>query len=302
MDPRITPADPSRISFADIPGELRNEIYSYITPVNGYMHEYQGFVLSCKLVHREVSFVALESYVKHLEQVESEACEPGNYPGVIILMPAFLSNMASVEVQFPIRGLEGRHRRERTYLLAGQVEPRLFRSLNDLLGMHLKKLVIGMYGPPGDDWFPDGRFSMVKKAFPYQLLKYLGATHSENQNVDLSTVQEVVWNLDFLFDGGRDPITKRFQVPDLRLFDWNSSIFRAIEEGQFHSKRAPWDCLVTLQRYHTRFPTNRSRSRGSVAVPQQIERPAAEISLRDEREFRVKKITWSRRICLVEEE
>lgn len=64
VSPSITPFDPSRDSFADIPGELRNKIYTYITPINGYMR------LTCKKVKSKIMPVAIDAFASYLKDAQ----------------------------------------------------------------------------------------------------------------------------------------------------------------------------------------------------------------------------------------
>lgn len=64
VSPSITPFDPSRDSFADIPGEFHNKAYIYITPINGHMR------LTCKKVKSELIAVVIETFASYLKDAQ----------------------------------------------------------------------------------------------------------------------------------------------------------------------------------------------------------------------------------------
>ena len=225
----MTATNPSK-HFTDLPGEFRNEIYSYITPINGHMRDFEGFVFSCKQVYIELTSIAPRAYVEYLEKIQSEARKPGNYPDVTIDIPTSLSDVHKIKISYAMSALRKSTRIERSSLLPDQIEPFFFNPLDKLLGLHLSKLVIGLRPDMYDDW-THVPASVRDTDFPSSIFGHFGSVLSENSINHLTAVRKISWDVPF----SRHRATKQ----------WQQSIFHALINEVGKPQNAAWNCFVT---------------------------------------------------------
>ncbi|KAF2677647.1 hypothetical protein K458DRAFT_395717 [Lentithecium fluviatile CBS 122367] len=86
--------------FLDLPAEIRNQIYSYLTLVNAHHSQYHGLFLGCKRVDSEATNESLRSFTKFLNEVEQIPMEDLKSTAHIA-KPLSLPDLSSVTASIP---------------------------------------------------------------------------------------------------------------------------------------------------------------------------------------------------------
>ncbi|KAF1968761.1 hypothetical protein BU23DRAFT_258927 [Bimuria novae-zelandiae CBS 107.79] len=99
------PLTVARFPFMKLPAELRELVYACLTPVDGYLFDFQDFFLSCKLVNREAQAKIAGNIDKYLGEVKEEWAQQGNQP-LRITTPTLFAELEHVTVEFPLSFLD----------------------------------------------------------------------------------------------------------------------------------------------------------------------------------------------------
>ncbi|KAF2686974.1 hypothetical protein K458DRAFT_429874 [Lentithecium fluviatile CBS 122367] len=142
-------------SFLVLPGEIRNRIYGFCTPVTGYVKEYNGLRFAAKQIRAEYETEALKAMRKYLASIKKEWPHPKE---LLIISPRNFSGLANVTVQLPISMYYPPHGDES--LQVGQSNRRrndtkMERCLAPLFCLYLSSLTIAYY----DDSFGLARYN-----------------------------------------------------------------------------------------------------------------------------------------------
>jgi hypothetical protein len=206
------------IPFLELPAEIRNMCYSYMTPINGRPEEYSGLFLACKQVHIEMDGECVK-HMRHLiDALEAKwaAFESKQKSTDKILRPQSFAQMQHFTLNFPRRS-NGNY--IDTYIRSTNLVP----YLRQILQLHLQSLILECYDLE------------LHRSIPWQLTYGMwrtwgsGRTMARLQNGEKIGAREVVIELDSVltargrglvesFAGGVDPrVVSRMGVsPDLK--------------------------------------------------------------------------------------
>jgi hypothetical protein len=148
MRPTPAPRAPSAKTFLRLLPEIRNHVYSYCTPVKGYIYEYQGLDLACIHVHVEYK----GEVTKIMEAKWRNRCASP----LRTSMPGYLGDMASIMIELP-KSVYYRPRDETGY--SGGPASCLEPAVAFLLQLHWKSLTMTYYIDIPDP--PNGHFSDI---------------------------------------------------------------------------------------------------------------------------------------------
>lgn len=284
VSPSLIPFDPSRISFADISGELRNKVYACITPINGHMRDFQGLILSCKKVKSELMPAAIKTFASYLK--DAEEFEKEKFPHIIIDAPYSWSGMAEVQIRFGVSALMEYARYNGPYCAANRRQ-NLWKSLDHLIGTHLSRLVIKLYNDgsaaPGTTPSPE----LLNGSFPAELFRHLAVSSLCDR---FNGVEMVVFDLDQYI---------------WRHYPWTSQWYSHWSRSLQHSIARRCDIRGT-RLWNTKINgVERGVQYGSGvyhAVDRRVEDTIDQIAERPRlltnraNDFRVTKITWEKRL------
>ncbi|KAH7355984.1 hypothetical protein BKA66DRAFT_255277 [Pyrenochaeta sp. MPI-SDFR-AT-0127] len=125
--------------FLDLPSEIRNWIYGYCTPVNGYAEDYKGLSLSCKQIHSEYQGATLKVMERLLEGLKQN----WRYE-VRLRLPH--SRLAEVVLELPAsvyhQGKSGHYGSQGP---VGSLNPYLEPAIASIWLLYLSKLTITFY-------------------------------------------------------------------------------------------------------------------------------------------------------------
>ncbi|KAF2869094.1 hypothetical protein BDV95DRAFT_112344 [Massariosphaeria phaeospora] len=141
----------SDVVFLELPAEIRNEIYSYLTPLHAYSDICEGLVLSCKQVSSEYTRLAVLLVSKLVKKVLAECKadekdpppEGGNWlhwQQMDVSIPGTFKELTSLTVQLPA---SLRHRSYwSTKSIHYDISYHYRRPLNRLYSLHLSQIEI----------------------------------------------------------------------------------------------------------------------------------------------------------------
>jgi hypothetical protein len=90
----------SPISFLALPPEIRNQIYSYMTPINGHPRDYAGLFLSCKQARTEMDDECFKPMHHFIDSLEAGWAAMANVP-LQIPRPQRYAHMQHFNLEFP---------------------------------------------------------------------------------------------------------------------------------------------------------------------------------------------------------
>ena len=124
---------PSNRPFLSLPGEIRNNIYSYCTPLNGPLSSYDGLLLSCKQIHSEFPVQAIKSFNKVIEDVEKNLAAKSCH--ITITHPSTFSNNGPNGIGYIILRI-GDIRTQLPYDIADMLDPILSPHYRHFMVFH----------------------------------------------------------------------------------------------------------------------------------------------------------------------
>jgi hypothetical protein len=138
---RSTPAShaPAASPFLELPTELRNHVYSYCTPMDGHVHQYQGLGLSCQQVLAEYKGELVRTMRRLLDEVNGKWCHKYVTP-LHVSMPGHCGYMAAIVVELP-ESVYYKSRGHEIRRTARYLDP----AIASLLQLYLKSITITYY-------------------------------------------------------------------------------------------------------------------------------------------------------------
>lgn len=96
---RPPPADV--FPFRKLPAELRNWVYSYLTPIDNRLSESQGLFLSCKQMYREAEAAVTAEMGKHIDNITEDWDERADAK-LHVTKPTTFAEMRCLKPSFPL--------------------------------------------------------------------------------------------------------------------------------------------------------------------------------------------------------
>ncbi|KAF2246095.1 hypothetical protein BU26DRAFT_567596 [Trematosphaeria pertusa] len=129
------------VEFLSLPAEIRLQIYRYLTPVHGYMSDYQG-IISCRQIKAELEKEVMRLMSTVLDNVAREWFESSDI-SMQISKPSSLPELSEITLSIPLADFDSR---------TGVPYPKahLSKAHISLKDFHVQRLTIYLYGDNRD--------------------------------------------------------------------------------------------------------------------------------------------------------